>query len=207
MTEKIWVAVITAIIGPVLIIAIKKFVESRSPEKRSQRTLNALKDLGDLYVSIGTLRVEIGAARIVLLMAENNGGLPKPGCQVYSSVVHEVFGDGERSIKADWFRRPVDGEYAKILSKLVESADGAVSLRWETMPNSPLRDFYESHGIVASRVYEIGAKNNAYYYISCTWTEEPKEGDADYRNSIRMHLQKIRSLTGVKKVKFERSGI
>lgn len=206
MSEKVWVAVITAVLGPVAVLAAKRWFERRSPEKKSQRTLNALKDLGDLYVSIGTMRVEIGAARIVLLMAENNGGLPKPGAQVYSSVVHEVFGDGQVSIKADWFRRPVDGEYAKILSGLIESEDGKVCLTWETMPESPLKDFYKAHGIVGSRVYEVGSRDHAYYYLSCTWTADPKEEDETYRNTVRMHLQKIRSLVGVKKVKFQRIG-
>ena len=101
-------------------------------------------------------RRSAGASRAMFLVARNNGGVPKPGCEVKVSIRYEVASDSTRLIHAQWQDWLADGPYLKLLTDIASDKGSGVMLSTEHLKPGSLRNLYESDDHVGSIVPLVG---------------------------------------------------
>lgn len=154
-------------------------------KRRSRNMDTGLGDIRQIYEELQTLLGDVSADRILVIKSENGGGLPRPGCVVKSSVVHEVFTKELPSIHETWQRVPLDQQYSEILSIL---STGQWVWRSTASLQSPsvLLDLVESD-VRRMAFARICGTNNALWYIALhfkTAEEIPDSDRATTQNAI-----------------------
>ena len=137
------------------------------------------------YEALGTVLHETPANRILLLKSENGGGIPGPVSTCYSSVLVERHDDRLPSVKETWQKVPVDGDYAKILTEMLECGQ-TIRTTERMKQDSPLRDIYTSQKVHHSQVYHLATiqttpRGGTVYYLSANFMTPEAEMSARHR--------------------------
>ena len=94
MTEKIWIAVISAIIGPIVAVQAKIawdwWKRKKDGEQSEKKMGTYITYIDEIYILLEKLREKQNCSRAIILKAENGGGIPKEGHQIYSSILWET---------------------------------------------------------------------------------------------------------------------
>lgn len=188
MTEKLWIVIITTIIGPSLGWVGKILWDYY--KSRNKNAVGKYIDLiKDIYHYLEIARKDLGCVRALILKAENGGGVPKPGHQIYSSILWESTDSKTPSIRKSWQRQPVDEEYTKMLADLYQNK--SVHILTKQMQDSQLKNVYLSSDIVESQIYHIYHDEGKFVYLSLNYnedidTESPKHKDIERQIIVRL---------------------
>ena len=184
MSEKFWIVVITTIIGPSL-----GWIGKILWDYYKTRNKNAVGEyidlIRDIYYYLEIARKDLGCARAVVLKAENGGGIPKPGHQIYSSVLWESTDAKTPSIRKKWQKQPVDEEYTKILAQLYQNK--SVQIYTKSMEESQLKNLYLATKIHQSQVFHIYHDEAKFIYLSLNY-EEDVDINSPYHKDIERQI-------------------
>ncbi|MEO0481899.1 MAG: hypothetical protein AAF196_20730 [Planctomycetota bacterium] len=145
---------------------VKMFLAWLSRRKRD-RIVSGLDSINDIYQEKNRIRALTRACRVLLLVTENNGGIPQAGTPVFSSVLYESVDEskGLEPIRDHWQKRPLDDEYAELIHRVLK--DGRVSLKQEdTRETSVLGVAYRAAGIQRSEVFAIAVTPKKFFYLT-----------------------------------------
>lgn len=188
----LWAQIVIAVFGTgggaaALIGLIRELTKA----SRSKSMDQGLHDIHEIYIELQELLSKTSADRIQVLKSHNGGGLPKPGSEIRSTVVYEVFNGTLRSLRDTWQRVPLDQEYSEILSIL--SAGQWVWRKTERLAErSVMRDMLESEVslVVLTR---ICGTTNALWYIALHFRGTAEVPEAQ-RVAVRQAIYRLRVL-------------
>jgi hypothetical protein len=138
----------------------------RKKEKVYERSYKGIREMYEtLHLMLGSFH----AKRVLLLRCENGGGIPGPGRKVFTSVAAEACEDPKMATRDEWQKRPVDRQYAELLTDLYDN--GWSLLQTETMIPGPLKDLYTRDGIVSTLVVRVAQVEGAFFYMSINYSD------------------------------------
>lgn len=138
----------------------------------------------------------IGSERAMVMYTENNGGIPQVGCQLYVTIVNEVYHHAGQSISADFRRYPIDESYAGMLGVMLGNERRKVIVVTKYLPPCLLKQIYEHAGTKMSIVCVVKETKRKLYYASFNfrhdnWTDE-LEYDCDLQvNKLRQLFKDV----------------
>jgi hypothetical protein len=117
-----WTAIIAAIFGSGgLGVALVNYLTKRQHNKDKRKAQENFKKLDEVYKTLERIRYATRANRVCVLKTENGGGIPKPGSDVTSSVVHEnASPDMTKELMASWQKVRLNGVWAPIIKHIAE---------------------------------------------------------------------------------------
>lgn len=161
----IWVQVLIGVFGTGgSATALVALLRERARSKRSKDMTSGFRDIHEAYEELQQLLSRTSADRILILKSQNGGGLPKPGCDIKTSVWAEAFNGSLGSIRDTWQRVPLDYQYSEILNRL---GDG----RWvfkkteDLGERSLLRDMLEPSVSFMVNARICGTANALWYIV------------------------------------------
>ncbi len=171
-----------------------KLLKDWSRMRRSKHMDAGFADVNELYQTLQTLLGDISADRILVIKSENGGGLPRPGCTIKSSVIHEVYnGQYLGSLYEVWQRVPLDHDYSQILSVL--STGQWVWRETSTLSHSSvIKDLLEDD-VRRLAFARICGTNNALWYIALHF-RSPNKIDDKERARTQQAIYRLRVLFG-----------
>lgn len=200
MTEKIWIAIITVIVGPLIGVGGKvlwdwwKNRKALSEEERNKKMGLYITQLSKLHGLQEDCRDKLKCSRAIILKAENGGGIPKEGHQIYSSILWETTDSETSPLRDSWQRQPVDKEYSDLLQKVY--VEKYVLLETEKQKNSMQKNLYKSNRIEKSEVIKLYIDNNKLIYLSLNYLLE-KDHDIkshEHKDNLRILTSEFRKL-------------
>lgn len=144
---------------------------------------------------ISDARRDMAAQRVLVLRAENGGGIPRGDGDLHSSVIYESCQDDLEPVAPRWKDQLMDGEYMSVLLKVLSNRVTRVVT--SELPAGDLRDVYVAGGTVWSKVVLLDVNAKRMLYMSFTFDEEPPEdtiGRAKLRDSVRATATAVRTL-------------
>ena len=173
-----WLKIVGAIAGSGSFAAIIHLIRDQLRRYAGRRYDRGYGDISEIYRLIQQLLSDIeGANRVLILKAENGGGIPAPGCVVKSSILYEVCDSPAKPMSAAWQMVPLDQDYASILAKL--STDGrAVIRRSDLHGDSETHKLIEASGATHAYVFRVCATQHALLYLSVQYSS-PDESVMD----------------------------
>ncbi|MBL4769491.1 MAG: hypothetical protein JKY94_17595 [Rhodobacteraceae bacterium] len=154
-------------------------------------------DIQETYETLSKLLAQLRCHRVVVFKAENEGGIPRPGHPLTSSVIYEVFGYPMRGSSEGWQKQECDGPYVELLAQLTV-AKALTVCRGDVTEGSHLADHYEAHGVLRSEIFALGVQDgSAFLYLSCVFANErdvPTELTAKDRTVLRSAVTKLKTL-------------
>lgn len=102
--------------------------------------------------------------RVLILKAENGGGIPKLGSPLYTSVVMEMYAPSLKPIQDRYTRLKLDAQHIEVLLNLY--LKGSNSIQIDNLPESNLKYIYLSEGLHSSRMFYLHSDKDAMYYLT-----------------------------------------
>lgn len=185
------------VIGSLTTVALKYYLDNKKKikaDKEKHRFVNIIPAMSELYTILQEVIVNSEADRVMILKTENNGGRPRFGCQLFSSVLYEIITSNLESKKNSWQRRPLDQEYTELLTNMMSHSE----LYYEFVLNdlmdaSLLKDIYERDGVNRSVIQVLAEREKTLVYIALNWKSD-KMLSATQREAIRTGVLKLQNL-------------
>ena len=161
----------------------------------SGRSISSSKQIKYRYEVILRMKqilLETSFKRVLILKAENGGGVLHAGADLYASVIYEEMIDPFTSVMNKYHRVKIDHNYTEMLHDLVSRK--SVTIITDQMPNSSLlRGLYEREGVAYSEVYYLTETSSVIYYISVATDEEGLRRILEPENdsSVRLYVSQI----------------
>jgi hypothetical protein len=191
MNTQIFIELVLALgLGNVLKELISIYIEKRKIQNRkeSDEFGKAIDEISEAYELMNIILVESGAMRVKLLKTTNGGGIPRIGCNIYSSVVHEVF-TGLQSEKYRWENQKIDKPYIDLISKIINN--DCVELQYSTMETSLLKEIYRVNGVQKSIIFSVAQRPTEFLYLSLNFEDAKKEIN---KASIELYINQFRGI-------------
>lgn len=169
----------------------QRIVEFRR-RKRDHTFTEVLPKIHQVYAILNNIKREVGAHRVMILASENGGGVPRVGCQLYTSVVYETFDAPLRALRSRWQRQPLDEQYIKLLTDIVVS--GESTFVPSMAEDGILKDLHEAQKLVASRYYRLIEREKEVLYLSCSFLNDADYDTPKAREVLRAGLAQLRQL-------------
>lgn len=172
--------------------------------RRARRAFKArafgrgFKDIHETYGLLLAIMNELGCHRVMMLKAENSGGIPRPGHPLTSSVVYEVFRNPLDTIRDKWQQQECDQQYVGLLATVHAEGSKTVKTR-KLQRDCYLRDLYEAQNVGRSEIFSIGIQDDsAFMYLSCVYINdnghENGELDAADKTMLRAAVNRLKIL-------------
>lgn len=114
---------------------------------------------------------EFGIERILILYAHNGGDDLVSGKPSYVSCLHEETRHPFTSVKKDYQRLPLDGEYITMLTSLYLNKE--INLKTADLKDSLLKNIYLTEGVDHSRLFFLKHTKEAFWFMSIA-TSKPE---------------------------------
>lgn len=191
ITEGVAIAIITGMFS-LLAMYIKQKLDIRKIKKK-ESFRQVIPKVHHIYDLLNELKTHTKAVRVLILKTENNGGRPKGGCVLKSSIVYEVFDSPLEPIKETWQQQVLDEEYVDILTQMMSNPQRRKSVvTGKLKDHSILKRVYLATGVHSSVLYEIQEREKEYFYLSIIYdkqidkTAEEFNTKRDFVNRIRL---------------------
>ena len=153
---------------------------------QSRRLFNALRGQSQVYGTLGRLREDIGADRLLLLAAHNGGDqIEQVGTRLYISILAEVGGPGTPAVLQEWNARRVTRDYLGFLITLRRRKIFRLTVdELSRDEHEHIREVYERDGLACSLVIEVGTTRGKYWYLSASYRDPREFTDGDPEEMI-----------------------
>lgn len=131
-------------------------LKRRWARKRVRRAKEGYEGIGQLLDALEEGRRASGAARALVIVSQNSGGIPVPGVPVKVSIRYESASDHTRRIHGEFQDWPADAAYCDLLRDIASSGTRPVALTTKTMREGVLKDLYTADKIIGSKIYLLG---------------------------------------------------
>lgn len=160
--------------------------------RREHSFSQVLPKIHQVYTILNSIKREVRAHRVMILASENGGGLPRIGCQLYTSVIYETFDAPLRPLRNKWQRQRLDEQYIKLLSDIV--TNGESTFIADMAQGGILKDLHEAQNIAASRYYKLIERDKEVLYMSCAFLEDNEYDTPRARETLRAGIAELRQL-------------
>jgi len=160
--------------------------------RREHSFTTVLPKIHEVYTVLNNIKREVGAHRVMILSSEDGGGVPRVGCQLYTSVVYETFDAPLRALRARWQRQPLDEQYIKLLTDIV--VNGESTFVPSMAEEGILKDLHDAQKLVASRYYRLIDREKEVLYLSCSFLDDTDYDTPKAREVLRSGLAQLRQL-------------
>jgi len=191
MNTQIFIELVLALgLGNLIKEAIYIYIEKKKIQNRkeSDEFGKAIESISEAYELMNTILVESGASRVALLKTTNGGGIPRIGCTIYSSIVHEVF-TGATSDKYKWENQKVDKAYIDMISKVINN--DSVEIDYNSMDQSLLKEIYRVSGVQKSIIFSVAQRPTEFLYLSINFVDVKREIN---KSSIELYINQFRGI-------------
>lgn len=191
MNTQIFIELVLALgLGNLIKEAIYIYIEKKKIQNRkeSDEFGKAIESISEAYELMNTILVESGASRVALLKTTNGGGIPRIGCTIYSSIVHEVF-TGATSDKYKWENQKVDKAYIDLISKVINN--DSVEIDYSSMEQSLLKEVYRVSGVQKSIIFSVAQRPTEFLYLSINFVDVKREIN---KSSIELYINQFRGI-------------
>lgn len=187
-----WIKLAIAIIGALGgAMTFARWYLDRRDRKAKEHVLDVFGRITEIYREITSLRDILGAARILVLRAENGGEIPRVGHDLHSTVVYETF-HAVDAVSERWSQQKMDEEYVRLLARVI--AEDQVVVHTDKLKKGHLKDIYLSTGIGHAIVSTLRVSQKEFFYLSIAFTEPPREIGARDRDRIRSTRTRLKRL-------------
>lgn len=155
-------------------------------------SINAIRDMAQIYSYMLRVVNNTQADRMLILMLSNGGRILRPHDAKYVTVIDEVGNGKVRPVINDFNRFRVDGEYIRIVNRLIEEREISMAVR-QLNPGF-LRDAYEADGITHFMLFYIGYKSKRHYFGSISTTSGRAFMEVEETQEISIAINQIRRM-------------
>lgn len=143
---------------------IVEMVRANQQTKKLRKITTNLEDISKVFQALDDVVRKTRVQRFLIFKGSNGGGIPKPGCPFYVSLIYEEHKDKNKSLRDKYSNLSVDGSYIDMLIHLYKN--GSVKLRVEDMPVGLLKTLYQGEGIKYSEIYFLGNSDKEILFCS-----------------------------------------
>lgn len=129
-----------------------------------------------------------GIKKGVIVETKNNGGIPRPGCIIYSSI------NFPEEWRKTWHNQPLDDEYADLLYELF--VDGEISFYTKDLKdNGLLKGLFDAQGIRYCYCIELRKYTEKYFFLAIDFYDEKLVYENQYvKNQFRVLINEIKDI-------------
>lgn len=150
-------------------VAAEEELEKVKREKALKRVRDGFHALYKAYRELDRAIKLIGGHRAMILCAHNGGGVPGPTKQAKVTILYETDAPGVREVREDFIGRPLDLQYAGLISNLLNKE--VLHLVTEDLDDGFLKIHYSADGVKASYVALVGTSDNGVFYLSVNFSD------------------------------------
>lgn len=163
------------------VFARRKYIRNLSEQLETSRQLTH---------ELNAFLIQIDAARIVLLRANNGSGLPRYGRPHYVSLVDFVTRQGYLSENARWKEQMIDDWYRASIVKL--AAEGWLVVNTVDIPEGTLKNAYEANDVIRAVWLPILELPKEYWFVAIHITRSAKIKETTERAvACRLQIQSV----------------
>ena len=188
MSEEIWVAVISGLLGGRTIVELTKLIiQNIKGKKRYTAVYEQTQSIYNiLQKGVNTTSTDRG----LVLKTTNGGGPPKIDSPLYITVIHEQNSPRIESTQQRYNGVQVDREYIDMLFKL--SRENMFFGKVEDLrENTLLRVAYESAGIKEYFIYLIKESSKSYWFGSFSSTQSFTDEEKLTLKALAIDMRRI----------------
>lgn len=190
MSDKVIIALIS-VFGP-LVGVLGKIIWDVYKNRKHHAMGQYIDLVREIYTYLEIARQDLGCARVMILKAENGGGIPRAGHQIYSTAIWESTDNNTPSIRNFWIRQEIDEQYAQMLSEVV--SQDVCTVVTDKMKKGILKDLYQSNNITKSQIYKIYSGEEKFIYVSFGYKNDINLDKPNIRNNTRAVVQKLKDI-------------
>lgn len=167
--------------------ALQEFVSKKlnTTPKQMGKALEASVKLDQLTQELSTLP---GVIKGVIMQTNNGGGIPQPGCIIYSSINYPESKRHELTTNM-----PVGAEFAEYLSRLYQ--EGFISFTIaDLQENGPLRTLFEEARVSDCEVYSLKKYPERFFFLAIDYHDKSAMDNPANKNRLNLLVGKIQSI-------------
>lgn len=183
----ILIAVIMALVGPVLVVLVTHWLQNRS--KRQSRKIHIKAYEGNQKIDniLDEISSYPGVKKAVLIQNTNGGGIPQIGHPIYSSII------SPQRWRKYWENQLIDREYEEITLKILKQGNFKIHFN-NLKEGSLLKTIFRTQDILYSYVEEIEITEKGYIFISIDYYLDEIDIPVEVIDKIRIGINQIRNL-------------
>lgn len=160
-------------------------------QKKETIIKDAIVDITSILQAMNNILASTKASRVTVHKVHNSGAIPRPGIQLYDTVIYEQVQKIDTE-KESWEKRSLTNDLTQMVTQLALSKE--YTLRYNDLPSGTvLADLGAKDNLIESRLYEIYSEDSAYYYLKLDFIVESNMNPVE-REIIRVSVNKIKSL-------------
>lgn len=180
--------IITGIFGfmnsPAIQAYITKLLTKPNP-KPMESALSAYSRLNQLCQEFAKLP---GIKKGVIVETKNNGGIPRPGCIIYSSI------NFPEEWRSTWHNQPLDNEYADLLLRIFTEKDVEFYTA-ELKGDGLLKSLFDAQGISFCYCTDLKTYTEKYFFLAVDFYDKDRLfNDPHAKNQFRIIINEIKTL-------------
>lgn len=184
---SILIALISAIIGPVVILWVNKMIEKNKKLATRKNHIKAYEENRALSQLLENLSILPGVRKAVIIKNTNGGGIPKLGNPIYSSIISPT------QWSSSWNHQLTDIQFANLTLDLL--SEGKLWIKTNELDSDS--DYYtllKLQNITCSYWEEISISPKSYNFVAVDFYLKKEEIPESVKNSIRIKINEIRNL-------------
>lgn len=153
--------------------------------KQMGKALEASTKLEALTQELSTLP---GVIKGVIMQTNNGGGIPQPGCIIYSSINYPESKRHELTTNM-----PVGAEFAEYLSKLYQNGFISFSVS-NLVEGGPLRTLFEDARVSDCECYSLKKYPERFFFLAIDYHDKSAMDIPANKNKLNLLVAKIQSV-------------
>lgn len=154
---------------------------------------DALVAMAEIYDNLKNVLQSTDANRIVVMRAENNGGIIKPGCNVFTSIIYEDFSDNLQGIKSDFQRTTLDSQFNSKLVYVYQNQEKKICV--DDLQEGLFKTMFGAEGMRYAEMFYIHHDKKAFYFaVAGTYNACPAFDTPQQRKAITVAINNIRNI-------------
>lgn len=129
-----------------------------------------------------------GIKKGVIVETKNNGGIPRPGCIIYSSI------NFPEEWRSTWHNQPLDNEYADLLLRIFTEKDVEFFTK-DLNSDGILKGLFEAQGIDFCYCTDLKTYTEKYFFLAIDFYDKDLVYENQYvKNQMRLLITEIKSI-------------
>jgi hypothetical protein len=166
----------------------QKFIQDRlnlRAKKSMQNALTSYSKLNELCQSFAQLP---GIKKAVIVETKNNGGIPRPGCIIYSSINFPI------EWRTTWSNQPLDEEYSNLVARLLMK--GYLDFyTTELRPGQLLQGLFKAQGIEFCHCVSLHQYPDKFFFLAIDFYDRSLVYNNEFvHNTMRTKITEVKTL-------------
>lgn len=187
-TSAIIVAIISVVVALIQTSVGQKLIADRLAKSNKKSMQNAVNNYSKLNEACQAFAQLPGVKKAVIVETKNNGGIPRPGCIIYSSINFPT------EWRNTWQNQPLDNEYADLVAKLLR--EGEIEFGMDSLKSDELlKGLFSAQGIDFCHCIALKQYHDKFFFLAIDFYDKALVYDNEYvKNIIRIKIAEIKTL-------------